>query len=377
MKLQKLKLNWTNIIYFSLSPLVAIAGTIWIMSHGGPHWATWVLTLVMLYATGLGITSGYHRLLAHKTYETKGPMRLLLLLLGGASLEGSAKEWCSDHRTHHRFIDTDKDPYNIQKGFWWAHLGWILVRSNPPSLYDNVADLNRDPLVRFQHRYYLPLVILVSFVFPTALASLWGDFWGGLIIAGLARVVFNQHATFCINSFCHTLGTQPYSTKHSGRDSWLTALFTYGEGYHNFHHEFPYDYRNGLRAYQWDPGKWLIAVLSWMGLAHNLHRAKPAVIFQAKLKLQAEQWIKNLEKQPGFIKNHKDILVAKTRDQLIAAYAQVLHLKQEYRRLKQEKINQVNDRLIKVRADMKKARGDFKKALEEWQVLLQRPMLEM
>jgi len=141
--------------------------------------------------------------------------------------------------------------------------------------------------VRFQHRYYLPLAMLVTFGLPMAIASFWGDPWGGLLIGGLTRIVINQHLTFAINSVCHSIGKQPYSDRHSARDNWVTALFTYGEGYHNFHHEFASDYRNGLRPYDWDPTKWLIYLLWKLRLVTEVRTTDAQVIAAKKARMQA------------------------------------------------------------------------------------------
>ncbi|MBI4412640.1 MAG: fatty acid desaturase [Deltaproteobacteria bacterium] len=376
MKTSRTPNNWTNILFFSLTPLLAIAGIYWLYASGrGVPAATWVLTAIGLYATGLGITSGYHRLFAHKTYDAPWPIRLFFLVITSGSFEGSALEWSSDHRTHHRFVDTDKDPYNIKAGFWFAHIGWLFKRPSPPLLYDNVTDLLRDPLIRFQHRYYIPLAILVSFGIPTLIASLWGDPWGGFFVAGVTRMVFNHHATFCINSVCHYLGTQPYSDRHTGRDSWITAIFTYGEGYHNYHHEFPGDYRNGIRAWHWDPGKWLIYGLKKVGLARNLKKVQPDRIFQARLEMDEKKLVQKLATHPGLAKIDWHHLVSKNRQRLIDAHAHFLKLKQDYKRLKSEKMDYVADQMEKVHAEIQKARENFERSLTEWRMLLRNPVV--
>src|SRR6266480_465942 len=103
----------------------------------------------------------------------------------------------------------------------------------------------------------------------------------------VARIVVLQHCTFLINSACHTIGRQPYSTKCSARDSFFLALFTFGEGYHNYHHEFQYDYRNGVKPWQWDPTKWLIWVLSKLGVTSHLRRVPAEKIAAAQQAVKA------------------------------------------------------------------------------------------
>jgi stearoyl-CoA desaturase (delta-9 desaturase) len=163
-----------------------------------------------------------------------------------------------------------------------------MFRKDTWSLQDpGASDLWKDPLVRFQHRFYLPVAIPMAFGVPMAIASFWGDPWGGLLIAGLARIVVNQHLTFAINSVCHSIGEQPYSDRHTARDNWVTAVFTYGEGYHNFHHEFASDYRNGLKVYAWDPTKWLIYSLWKMRLVSEVRVTDAGIIAAKKARMQA------------------------------------------------------------------------------------------
>lgn len=247
----------------------------------------WGLFTFYAIATGLSITLGYHRLYSHLAFKAKWPVRLFVTIFGAAAWENSILNWCSDHRRHHKHVDHDDDPYNINNGFWYAHIGWLLFKLKPEPPMDNVNDLRKSKLVMWQHRNVHLLAAVVGFVIPTLLGWWYYGNWqgalGGFLIVGILRTVFVQHATFCINSACHYFGNRPYSTKHSARDSWVMALFTYGEGYHNFHHEFQHDYRNGVKPWQWDPTKWSIWVLSKIGLTSELRRVSDAKILLAEL----------------------------------------------------------------------------------------------
>ncbi|HEY2123217.1 MAG TPA: fatty acid desaturase [Chthoniobacterales bacterium] len=244
------------------------------------------LFVLMFLATGFSITVGYHRLFAHRTYEAHWLVRLAVLIFGAAAFENSVLLWSCEHRSHHKHVDHDDDPYCISHGLFHAHIGWLLFKLDPPPPFDNVADLKKDPLVMWQHRYIHLIAAVVSFVLPAVLGYLWGG-WvsalGGFLIGGIARVVAVQHSTFCINSLCHYLGDQPYSTKCSARDSWLMAIVTLGEGYHNYHHEFQHDYRNGVKPWHFDPTKWIIWTMSKIGLAKKLRRVPDEKIILAEL----------------------------------------------------------------------------------------------
>jgi stearoyl-CoA desaturase (Delta-9 desaturase) len=245
------------------------------------------LFLAMFWACGFSITLGYHRLFSHLAFQAHWSVRLFVLIFGAAAFENSVLLWCCEHRSHHKHVDDpDDDPYCISKGLFFAHMGWLLFKLDPPPPFDNVADLQRDPLVRWQNRYIHWIAALVTFGLPVGIGFLWGG-WvsalGAFLIAGVARVVVLQHCTFCINSLCHYLGTRPYSSRCSARDSWLMALLTFGEGYHNYHHEFPHDYRNGVKPWQWDPTKWLIWTLSKVGLTRKLRRVRDEKVALAEL----------------------------------------------------------------------------------------------
>jgi stearoyl-CoA desaturase (delta-9 desaturase) len=279
------RINWVSssfLIGTALLTVTALPVYLWFF---GFDWFHFGMFFVMFILTGFSITAGYHRFFAHKTFEAKWPLRLMVLIFGAAAFENSVLMWTSDHRRHHKHTDHDDDPYNIQKGFFHAHMGWILFKLNAEPPLDNVPDLERDPLVRWQHRHVHVLAVLVGFVLPTVAGFLyngWVGALGGLLIGGVARVVATQHTTFFINSACHCMGRQPYSKRCSARDSFFLALFTLGEGYHNYHHEFQQDYRNGVKPWQWDPTKWLIWVLSKLGITSRLRRVAPEKIAAAQ-----------------------------------------------------------------------------------------------
>ena len=264
-------LYWENILVLILVHVAGVIGVLHAIFVGLP-WPTAVLAAFWLGACVLSITGGYHRLFAHRTYRAAPLLRVFYLLFGAASGQGSALRWSSDHRAHHAHTDDEGDPHNIRRGFWWAHIGWLLYRS-PPSDFRNAKDLLEDPLVRLQDRFYLVLAVVVGFVAPLLLAWTWGDPVGGLLLAGFLRLALQYQATFSINSVAHWIGRRPYAKHSSARDSAITAVLTMGEGYHNYHHRFPGDYRNGVRWHHLDPTKWWIWLLSRLGLARDLRRA--------------------------------------------------------------------------------------------------------
>jgi stearoyl-CoA desaturase (delta-9 desaturase) len=269
---------------FLLTFVVALTAVPWYgIAYGYPT-VTWLWFVLLLGANGMAITCGYHRLFAHASYRAHFALRLAYLLIGAMALQNSALVWSAGHRTHHRYIDDiERDPYCARRGFWFSHIGWMLrcYPSSRPAL-DCVADLRRDALVMWQHRYYLWLALSMNLGVPLLIAWLSGNLFATLLLVGVLRLVVSHHVTFFINSLAHMWGSQPYMHDHTARDNALVALLTYGEGYHNFHHRFPQDYRNGVRWWQWDPSKWFIGAMHALGLASNLKRVPEIRIQRAQ-----------------------------------------------------------------------------------------------
>jgi stearoyl-CoA desaturase (Delta-9 desaturase) len=232
------------------------------------------------------ISAGYHRLFSHRAYEAHPLFRLFCLLVGAGTFQNSAIAWAADHRRHHSKTDSDLDPYDATRGFWYSHIGWVLRKDDPDVPRSSVKDLEADPLVMWQDRHYPIIGTVMGFVLPLALGFVVGDPWGGLIIGGPVRLVFAYHATFAVNSLAHMVGFQPFSDRNTSRDSLLIALITMGEGYHNYHHAFPADYRMGVRPFQYDPTKWIIRTLSFIGLTRRLRRTPASAIAAARLRMK-------------------------------------------------------------------------------------------
>lgn len=344
-------INWTNTLFLTIVPIVGIVGTALFASFGLIPWQTWLLAGAMLAIGGISITAGYHRLFAHKTYKAAWPLRLLFVLFGSATFEGSVLEWSTDHRDHHRYTDTEKDPYSVTKGFWHAHIGWLIHLDESKRHFSNIDDLKRSVLLRLQHRYYTAFCVVMGFLFPTAVASLWGDPLGGLIIAGALRIAIGHHGTFCINSLCHILGKRSYSDKISARDNWLSALLTFGEGYHNYHHQFPLDYRNGVRFHQFDPTKWLVYGMSYLGLTSQLRRIPNYRIIQARVETQQRLLSEKPEHQ----------LLHSLQASIMQAISNIKSFEKAY----------AESRLKEYRIKIKRAKNELRGLFHTWKRLLQ------
>jgi stearoyl-CoA desaturase (delta-9 desaturase) len=293
--------NWPALLMFVITGAVAVSIVPWYGFSHGYHAGAWIWFAVLLSVNELSITCGYHRLFAHDTYEARPALKLFYLLFGGMALQNSALLWSAGHRVHHRYIDDpERDPYCARRGFWFSHIGWMLRNypSGEPDL-STVRDLQRDPLVMWQHRHYLPLALIMNFGVPLLIGWASGDILGVLLLGGVLRLVVSHHLTFCINSLAHIVGIQPYTDENTARDNGVVALLTFGEGYHNFHHMFAHDYRNGVRWWQWDPSKWCIYAMHWIGLTRDLKRVPWFKIQRAKLDNQFRRAERQLARQAG------------------------------------------------------------------------------
>jgi len=298
----------SNVVFFGLVNLLAFTAVpLWAMTQGFST-AAWIAFAVLWALNGLSITIGYHRLWSHRTFKARWPVRFVLAFFGGMALQNSIYVWAARHRIHHRHVDdVDRDPHSIRRGFWHAHIGWML-RAWPSSAVDfsTVTDLEKDPIVMWQHRHYWALVWGSNLGIPLALGWLTGDIVGMFLAAGVLRLVVSHHATFFINSLAHSWGKRPYSEENTAVDNGWVALLTWGEGYHNYHHAFQADYRNGIRWWQYDPSKWLINLLAWSGLAHSRKSVPSFRIQRARLSAEFAR-LGQRAQEPGVRERWRDL----------------------------------------------------------------------
>jgi stearoyl-CoA desaturase (delta-9 desaturase) len=318
-------------------------------------------------------------------------VRFLFALIGASQFEGSVLEWCTDHRNHHRYNDTEKDPYSVKEGFWHAHMGWLIHLDSSKRDFSNVKDLTADPMLVFMDRHFVVIASLIGFIFPMLVAGLgWGDWIGGLLLGGALRIAINQQSTFCINSICHTFGSQKYSKEQTARDNWVTALITTGEGYHNYHHQFPLDYRNGIKFYHYDPAKWLIKTLEFFGLASELKIQSKHKILQYKVVSQEKSWFEKWSARAVLLPSQLEEMISPLKNKLLAQLktmdecdSQIKKIRANLSQMTQDTIEQYKDIIIKKQIELneyqkkiKQAHREFKQQLKMWKIFLkQHPAL--
>ena len=363
----KKSIEWPVALFLVINPLVTLILMPIYFYYFGFQWQIAVFALLFAAATNLSITAGYHRLFSHKSYDAHPMAKVLFLLVGASAFQGSALKWSSDHRRHHTHIDGEKDPYNINNGFWYAHMGWLFFKESANQTI-HAPDLEKDWMVKFQNDYYVPLAILMGFAVPTLLGWMMGSAFGGFVIAGGLRIALTQQSTFFVNSLCHTLGKQTYSKEISARDSWFVAILTHGEGYHNFHHKFQIDYRNGIKWYHWDPTKWTIKTLKFMGLATKLRQISNIEILKARLQAEAAEL-----KKCGFAE--EQLLAMK--EKILEAQNKMKQLREDYEQFKadtvrrREELKEAYDlKLAELKRELEVAKLEFQMGMKLWQVYL-------
>lgn len=282
--------DWAKSIYL----LIIHCGSTWgiyLIYLGQVNFRSILLGIFLYFIGGLGITAGAHRLWTHQSYRATLPLELFLALCNSIANQGSIFHWSRDHVVHHKFSESVADPHDARRGFFFSHIGWLLVRKQPEvaragKLFQ-YSWLTNNPIVMFQNQFYTPIAISCCFILPTWIAShFWNDFHGGLFVAGFLKYAWTLHCTWCVNSVAHLYGYRPYDSSINPRESWFTSLLAMGEGWHNYHHTFPRDYATsefGMLK-QYNLTKLFIDFCASIGLAYDLNTEKTP-----KKSLQLEQ----------------------------------------------------------------------------------------
>ena len=318
-------LNYIAIFALIIYPIILICLGVSYALTNSVGWFELILFLTGYYMANISVGLGLHRLWSHDAYKTNKYVEFTLAVLSAGTLQGPALSWASNHFDHHTYTDTEKDPHTPQKynggfmGFLWSHMGWMLIGEGSYKSINRVTmvKLGRNKILRWQLKYYWQIAIAMNTIIPAFVGFVFGGTalaaYAGFLFIGLGRAL-QQQATFFVNSLCHFVGTQKYINGTS-RDIWWLAFMLLGENWHNFHHAFPSDYRNGAKWYQADVHKWLIYLMSKCGLAWGLKKT-------AKVRIDAK--IAQTENQLSELKKHKIALMQNTLNELNSMCAEKL-----------------------------------------------------
>lgn len=273
---------WSNVVYLALWHVIALIGLVMLPSVA---WRTMLFNFLYASSGSIGVTAGAHRLWTHRTYKGVWPLRFWLMLNYSTTMPQSIYAWARDHRAHHKFSDTDADPHDARRGFFYSHVGWLMLRKDTPVLRGgltlDLSDLERDWVVRLHRRYHLRMAILLIVVLPTLVPFI---FWQEPLIKALCFTAFRHcfvlHGVWAINSWTHLYGTRPYDKTILAADNrWVENVWRGGEGYHNFHHSFPSDYRaSELSGSRINHCTLFIDACALVGLAYDLKTTSTEVV---------------------------------------------------------------------------------------------------
>ena len=276
----KMEIVWKNVAKFIILHLLFLYSLTYL-----PHitFNMWIFLLFQMHFSGAGITMGAHRLWAHRTFKAKLPLRLLLTLANSMAGQNSIYVWSRDHRTHHKCSERMGDPHNAKRGFFFAHMGWLMVRKHPEVIRAgktvNMTDLERDKIVMFQHKHYVPIFLTCGFILPTILPyMLWGESLINAYLVSVFRYVIILHFTWLVNSAAHFFGNKPYDMTIGPTENRFVSLLSMGEGFHNYHHTFPYDYRTSEWGSTMNLTTRMINMLACVGQAHSMRTASPDTV---------------------------------------------------------------------------------------------------
>ncbi|XP_011698178.1 PREDICTED: acyl-CoA Delta(11) desaturase-like [Wasmannia auropunctata] len=268
------KIVWRNMIAFAYLHIGALYGLYILITAAQFYTFVWSISVGSFAA--VGVTAGAHRLWAHGSYKAKWPMRIILMLLQTIAFQNHIYEWVRDHRVHHKFTDTDADPHNAQRGFFFSHMGWLLVRKHPDVISKgatiDMSDLEKDFVVVWQRRLYIILMPVFCFLLPTWVpCHYWNEKPMYAWYATLFRYTLSLHVTWLVNSAAHIWGMKPYDNSISPTDSYSVGIGAFGEGWHNYHHVFPWDYKAAeLGNYRTNFTTAFIDFFAWIGWAYDL-----------------------------------------------------------------------------------------------------------
>uniref|UniRef100_A0A1A8F1S0 stearoyl-CoA 9-desaturase n=1 Tax=Nothobranchius korthausae TaxID=1143690 RepID=A0A1A8F1S0_9TELE len=266
---------WRNVIMMSLLHLGAVYA-IFLIPSAAPLTLLWSVLCFLISA--LGITAGAHRLWSHRTYKASLPLRIFLAFANSMAFENDIFEWARDHRVHHKYSETDADPHNARRGFFFAHIGWLLVRKHPDVIEKGrkleLTDLLSDKVVMFQRRYYKLSVLLMCFLIPTFVPwYLWREsLWVAYFVPALLRYTLVLNASWLVNSAAHMWGNRPYDKSINPRENRFVTFSAIGEGFHNYHHTFPYDYATSEYGCKLNLTTCFIDFMCFLGLARDCKR---------------------------------------------------------------------------------------------------------
>lgn len=277
------KFYYSNIVILLVTHTLGIYG-IWLIFTSA-YWYTAVFAYVLHFLSFIGIMAGVHRLWSHRSYKARTPLKVYLAIMSTVAYQSTIFEWARDHRVHHKFSETNADPTNAKRGFFFAHVGWMMRRKHPDVAAKgkciDVSDMVNDKVLWFQYKNFNLMAFIFAFTLPLVIPVYgWNETWlNSLCIAVMLRWIWSLNAMSFINSAAHTFGSKPYDKNLNPTENKFVAAISLGEGFHNYHHTFPWDYKAAeLSFYKYNMSTAFIDICAKVGLAYDLKTVSPEMI---------------------------------------------------------------------------------------------------
>lgn len=355
--------DWVTGSFLILTPILAVITTYWhVQVEGFNPDLLWYILVVWLI-TGISVTAGYHRHFAHCAYKTNKFMQFWYLIFGATAFASSALKWSTNHHDHHKYADTDKDPHSYKEGFFHAHFGWMLFKFD---MNKSPKYLTNNKLVMWQDRNFIKIAAVMNALIVAHAWYVTGNPIGAFAIAFFGRVVYIHHGMFFINSLCHFVGSREYDPNQTAVDNPIVAIVTLGEGYHNFHHTFQSDYRNGIKWYHFDPTKWFIKFLASIGFAWDLNTVSDAALLRAKMRSKQEKHENKLLKKFGEQFSFDSSRLEDLKASVQSMQMQIDKMKKEYKLLKKQKSDEAAAKLLEMKLTIKQKKLEFRASYQAW-----------
>ncbi|XP_047542181.1 acyl-CoA Delta(11) desaturase-like [Vanessa atalanta] len=279
---RKYDVVYRNLVTFGYGHLTALYGIY--LACTVATWSTLIFHFTIFVIASIGVTAGAHRLWTHRAYKAKMPLQILLMVMNTFAFQNTVIDWVRDHRMHHRYSDTDADPHNATRGFFYSHIGWLLVRKHAEvkrrGKFVDMSDIYANPVLRFQRKYAIPFIGSVCFLLPTIIPMyFFGETLATAWHLAVLRYVTNLHTTFLVNSAAHLWGNKPYDINIKPVQNLAVSIVAFGEGFHNYHHVFPWDYKTAeLGNNALNLTTLFIDFFAWLGWAYDLKMASDDMI---------------------------------------------------------------------------------------------------
>lgn len=275
------RIKYVNLISVLILHVIAIYGIYDIFYHSKIQTFLWVI--FMSFLNGFGVTAGAHRLWSHKSYKAILPFRLFLALAFTSSGQNSIYDWVRDHRVHHKHSDTNADPHNITRGFWFSHVGWLCMNKHKEVIEKgkqiNMDDILKDPVAYYQLKFFGILRPLLTIVIPTIIPIyFWHETFISAFTTQLFRIALILNFTWSVNSFAHLYGDKPFDKNIHPVQNKIVSIFALGEGWHNYHHVFPYDYRASELGTYINFTTCMLDLFSKFGIVYDMKRPSDTYI---------------------------------------------------------------------------------------------------